>query len=365
MTVRLALLALLVPSAVLADTMSSRTSDAELVRAMKRHDAKTIAARLATPLEYKGVWFADAGCAKRFSRAGVLQTKDREVFARCFAKLVPQLSTRVSTSRESTVITVEPGIELELTFDAEGNIRRINPAGGSDTQGTPMLTAQAFEALRTTGTTLLDDKVRELDNELTKANPTSAWIRTCVAETGLSTRETAWSSTPMTGELFLRATSDWTFRAYTPPKQKRPVRVCSLSLLTYPASRAPSIETLPKGSGARVEYDFEDDLDFGTNLAPLPAIATLQPHELAALSLVPLDPKPATAVQLTHTPRDRLSSINVCLGTQGTVRNVVTLDQQPGDRIRAGKIWRWKFKPYVVNGVATEACALLKFIVTP
>lgn len=362
MSVRLALLALLVPSVALADT----TSDGELVRAMKRHDAKVIAARLATPLEYKGVWFGDAQCTKRFARAGVLQTKDRELFARCFAKLVPQLSTRMSANRESTVITVEPGVELELTFNAEGNIRWINPAGGSDAKGTPMLTAQAFEALRSKGTTLLDDKVRELEPELTKANPTSAWIRTCVDETGVSTRETAWSSTPLTGELFLRATSDWAFRAYTPPKQKLPVRVCSLSLLTYPASRAPSIETLPRTNTAHVEYDFEDDLDFlGPKLAPLPTIATLQPHELAALALAPLDPKPATAVQLTHTPRDRLSSINVCLGTTGMVRNVVTMDQQPGDRMRAGKIWRWKFKPYVVNGVATEACALLQFIVTP
>jgi hypothetical protein len=66
-----------------------------------------------------------------------------------------------------------------------------------------------------------------------------------------------------------------------------------------------------------------------------------------------------------HTAPDRLSDINVCIDAKGGVKNVVTMGQHPGDRGRAGKMWRWKFKPHVVSGVATEACALLQFVVTP
>lgn len=358
---RLALLALLIPSVAAAD--DTATWAGEVNRALKRHDTKAIAARLATPLKHAGAWFPDAACTKRFAQPGVLQTKDRDAFARCFAKLVPQLSTRASSYRDGAVITAEPGIELELLFDTDGKIRWFGPAGGTGDNGTPMLTAQAFEALRTAGSTLLDDKVRELDRELTKSNPASAWIRTCLDENGAATRAVAWSSTPATGDVFLRATSDWAFRAFRVP-------ACSMSLLTYPASKAPPVETLPKGVaiGPRiVTYQFEDDLDFtGALIKPLPQIATIQPAELAALAAGPLDPTPATPAQLKVAAPDRLSSINVCISEKGDVRNVVTLDQQPGDRQRASKIWRWKrFKPYLRNGVATEACALLQFVVRP
>ncbi len=360
---RFAFLALLIPSVAIADVASDTN---ELVRAMKRHDAKAIAAKLATPFKYNGAWFADAACAKRFGRAGVLQTKDRDAFARCFAKLVPQLSTRTTSLRDGAVITVEPGIEIELTF-SDGHVRWLGPAGAGDDKGVPMLTAQAFEALRTKGTTLLDDVVRdELEPELVKSNPTSAWIRTCIDATGKATRAVAASTTPMTGDVFLSATRDWAFKPYMLRKVATPV--CAMSRLTYPASKAPAVEALPRSGtvGPRVAtYSFEDDLD-DTMLAPIPSIATIQPAELIALALVPLDPTPATPSQVKVAAPDRLSSINVCIDANGDVKNVVTLDQQPGDRLRASKMWRWKrFRPFMVNGVATDACALLQFVVTP
>lgn len=364
---RFALLALLVPSVAVADASDAAESARDLTSAMKRRDAKAIVARLETPFTYNGAWFPDAACAKRFARAGVLHTKDREAFARCLAQLVPQMSTRASSAPGGVVITVEPGIELELTI-GNGRVRWLGPAGAGDDKSTPMLTAQAFEALRTAGTTLLDDAVRaQLDGELVKSNPATAWIRTCVDETGKATREIAAASTPATGEVFLRATSDWAFRPFV--VRKVAVRACSMSLLVYPSNLAPAIETLPRSgaTGTRVStYNFEDDLDLVPPNLTLPTIATLQPSELEALALAPLDPKPATQAQLSITAPDRVSDINVCISEKGDVRNVVVMGQNPGDRQRAGKIWRWKrFKPHVVNGVAAEACALLQFVVTP
>lgn len=360
-------LALLIPtitSVAFAD--DTATWSREVAQAIKRHDAKAIAARLATPFDHYGWWFADADCARRFSHAGVLQTRDRDTFARCVAKQAPQMSTRASAARDGSVITVEPGIEIELLFNAEGKLRWFGPAGAIDDKGTPMLTAQSFEALRTQGTTLLDDKVRELDGELVKSNPASVWMHTCLDAVGNATRTVVWSSTPRTSQVFMRATSDWQFKPYR--LREVATEVCSMSLLTYPASKAPSIETLPKGATpyTRTTYSFEDDLDFvGPTIKTLPSIATLQSMELAVLARSPLDPKPATASQLAHAAPDRISRINVCIDIKGDVKNVVTLDQQPGDRQRAAKLWRWKFRPYTRNGSATEACAEMPFIVLP
>ncbi|MFN0247496.1 MAG: hypothetical protein ACKV2T_11470 [Kofleriaceae bacterium] len=369
---RLALLALLslLPSVALADEIvvaRDGTTIAAITRAMKRSDAKAIAARLETPFKYNGAWFTDAACAKRFARAGVLHTKDRDAFARCLARLVPQLSTRESSALGGVILTVEPGIELELAI-SDGRVRWIGAAGAGDDTSPPMLTAQAFEALRTAGTTLLDDAVRaDLEGELAKSNPASAWIRTCVDETGTATRAIASASTPKTGEVFLRATSDWAFKPYV--FRKAPLRVCSMSLLTYPASKAPAVETLPRSgsNGARLStYVFEDDLDLMSSTLMLSSIATIQPLDLVALSTVTLDPMPATPAQVSVTAPDRLSDVNVCIDTNGDVKNVVVLGQNPGDRQRAAKIWRWKrFKPYVANGAPMEACALLQFVVTP
>jgi hypothetical protein len=370
--VRFALLALLfaLASPAVAETLeivSDGTELAALVRDLKRDDVKAITARLETPFKYNGAWFADAKCAKRFARAGVLHTKDRDAFARCLATLVPQLSTRQSAAPSGMILTVEPGMEIEVLI-VDGRVRWLGPAGAGDDTSPPMLTAQAFEALRTAGTTLLDDAVRaDLESQLVKSNPASAWIRTCVDETGKATRAVASASTPKTGEVFLRATSDWAFKPYQ--FRKAPVRVCSMSLLTYPASKAPAIETLPRSGSDNALLStsvFENDLDLISANLILSSIATIQPRELVALSTVTLDPMPATPAQVYVTAPDRLSDINVCIDVKGNVKNVVVMGQNPGDRQRAGKIWRWKqFKPYVANGAPMEACALLQFVVSP
>jgi hypothetical protein len=163
--------------------------------------------------------------------------------------------------------------------------------------------------------------------------------------------------------VFLRATSDWKFHPFVHRKIATPA--CSMSLLTYPASKAPPVEQLPRSSGPLLSDGFDVDLEIVMH-RQLPSIATLRAAELEALAITPLDPKPATAQQILSTAPDRLSDINVCINVKGDVKNVVTMEQNPGDRSRAAKLWRWpRFKPYVRNGVAVEACALLQFVVTP
>ena len=365
---RFALAALLVPTLAVADAQTeARTGAAAITRAIKQRDAKTISAHLATPLTYQGVWFRDAGC-KRFGAGGVLQTKDRDAFARCLSRVQLQMTTRVSAQREGVVITIAPGMELELVFSGE-SVRWLGPAGAALEDHAPMLTAQAFEALRTKGTTMLDDVVRgELSENAT------AWIKTCVDERGEVTRSVAQASSIATGDVFLRATADWAFRPFS---AGAPLATCSLSLLTYPAGRAPSVEVLPRGVApglAVIDYQYEDDLEEmfmggggvigGMGGGILPSIATIQAAELVSLSLRPLDPTPASAQLLAKTPKDWRSTMNVCIDTSGAVRNVVALSRRAGDVTRMSKIRRWKFKPYLQNGIANDACAVVEFVVT-
>lgn len=364
---RLALLALLLPTMALADTSrETQTAADRLVSAIKRHDVRTIDAMLATPFRYDAVWFSDAACSKRFAAGGVVKTADRNAFARCLTKLVPQLSTRKAPTLLHAVVTVDPGIELDVEFDVTDEsapkITWVGLAGLFDGSATPMLTAQAFEALRTAGTTMLDDAVRA-DFKRTPAT-TSAWMRTCLDDHAVATRTIVWSSTPETGAAFLRATADWAFKPFAP--RGVATAACSLSLLTYPASTAPMTEVLPMRPGlASVGvHNFEDDLEL-TGSMVMPSIATIQQAELLALSSGTLDPKPATQQVLLHTPRDRRSTINICIDTRGTVRNVVAIDRKPGDTARLTKIRSWKFRPYKLNGLATDACAVVQFVLPP
>jgi len=58
-----------------------------------------------------------------------------------------------------------------------------------------------------------------------------------------------------------KATDDWTFKPFAPKGVA--IKACSLSLLTYPAAKAPSVETLPAYGAPPLPpqtYDLDDIL---------------------------------------------------------------------------------------------------------
>lgn len=222
----------------------AEVASAELLRAIKKHDSAAIAAMLQTPMQFGGVWNTDAAC-KKFVKGGVIQTKDKDAFAKCLTKLSPMLSTRRAAELDAVVLTIEPGVELELAFNGTA-LRWVGPVGArpNDT-GEPVLTAQTFEALRTAGTTLVDDQVRgELDGITMTAQGTSMWLRTCIDEKGAITKRAPFdANNTRVADAFFKATANWAFKPFAP--KGVPTKACSLSLLTYPAAKAPSVEILP------------------------------------------------------------------------------------------------------------------------
>src|SRR5262245_4154250 len=99
-----------------ADDSDAQIGANELAIAIRHRDVKAIASKLETPFHINALWFPDAGCRKQFGKASVLQTKQREAFARCLAKLSLQLSTRRSSTTYGVILTAEPGIEIDVTF---------------------------------------------------------------------------------------------------------------------------------------------------------------------------------------------------------------------------------------------------------
>jgi hypothetical protein len=250
----LALAAALIAGVAHADT-DEETEPAELAlrAAIKARDAKAIAGLLSPKLDVAGVWFADAGCAKRFAAPGPLAAADAPAFARCLAQLRLQVTTRHTATPRGAVLTYDPGIELEAVFDGR-ELRWIGYEGqGRRDENLPTLSTQAFEALRKSGSPNVDAVVgRQLATAVARQGAVSAWVKLCLDATGaISLAELREATTPDAGAVLLAVTRSWTFRPFQHAGKKQPA--CSMVFLVYPASRAPSYETLPYAAPAAAE----------------------------------------------------------------------------------------------------------------
>jgi hypothetical protein len=236
--------AALASSSARADLPEAEIGTAELTAAIKARDVKAIARQLHARLDYAGVLFADPACAARFAKHAEVGPKDADAFARCLAQLRPQLSTRQSSQSDGAVLTYEPGIELELTFEGTKLAWIGFLAQDFADANLPTLSAQAFEALRRTGKTNVDAEVAPKLGALAAGAPQSAWLKLCLDATGavtaISVRE---ATTPKAGEVFREVARGWTFGPFV--HRGKAIPVCSLSRLTYPAAQAPIVETLP------------------------------------------------------------------------------------------------------------------------
>src|SRR5687767_15975590 len=97
---------------------------------------------LADPLVYEGLWFADAACAKRFGTKGTLEKADVRVLAKCLAQAKPIATTRRSSASGGAILTIDPGVELEVLFSGD-RLHRIHGLWPRDAdRGMPVLTVQ-------------------------------------------------------------------------------------------------------------------------------------------------------------------------------------------------------------------------------
>ena len=373
------MLALALPASAAADDQRDATQGiSELTAAIRSHDAKAIARLMRAPVTSTGVWFPDAACEKRFGRPGTILVKELEPFARCLAQLRPQVSTRKAGQRDGAVLTYDPGIELHVAFYGS-LVRAIGfEAQTSADAGVPTLTVQAFEELRTAGTTLLDDKLASsLRAEAETKGSVSAWMKVCIDATGAITNAwTVQSTTTPIGEAFRIAIADWTFKPLAIRKVATPA--CGLWLLTYPAAKAPPVETLPAFDQPRVyEIDdivaddmWTDELQLqGVPPPPPQQIPNVAPTMLETLRIAGSKLIPATASQrkaMVSAGKTRvITSFKVCVDVRGKVSSIKLLKSSGfpdyDAQLTAG-IRRWGYRPYRLNGAATPVCTAATFI---
>ena len=357
---------------------------AKLAAAIRTRNTGTIALVLGTAFENNGLWFPDAACAKRFERSGTIKGADVGVFARCLAGLKLQMSTRKSTLRDGTILTVDPGIEIELAFKGE-TLRWIGfPTQAGADRALPMLTAQAIEGLRTAGTTLLDAQVgRSLDPELAKqrALVATTWIKVCLDPTGAITQTVPMNSTSGTAsEAFFRAVADWKFKPFK--VGGKAVSACAAELLSYPAAKAPPVESYPSTQAPIVSvtrtYNFDDDdLEmvggvFGPPPAPPPPVPppiNVPPTLLEKLRIAGskvIVPDAQTRQDMLAAGKSKVvASMKLCLDDKGSV-SAVTLLKSSGfpayDRKISSEMRQWIYKPYKMNGKAIPVCTAETFI---
>lgn len=356
----------------------ARAAAAELAVAIKAHDAGAIAKQLALPLTVGPLWFPDAGCTKRFGAGGLVLEKDAPVLARCLAKLDLEMSTRKSSLRDGAVLTAKPGFEIEVAFLTQ-TTRKVrwlgSPAHEPREVAQPMLTAQAFEALRTHGTTLLDAAVAgELAGELGTRDAVSAWLRVCLDATGAIRKTTVvGATTTKAGDVFVRAAADWRFRPFHVRGAATPA--CALSLLTYPAAEAPAVEALPATdvtpvTTTSVELDDFVDGTFDVWGAPPPPPPPPRPASISVRTLESLRRRgtsrltPDAQAKRELGARKTITVAKVCIDATGAVASAKVI------RSSGAKAWdaqierearRWSFSPYVSGGAPQAACAVMTF----
>lgn len=407
------LLLLLLPSLALAQPSMPRKVrlpdpppdvSAKLAEAIRARDAKAIVPLLRKKgTLVRGMWFPDAACTRRFGKEKKLKKAgDLTALARCLAKLELQPTTRRSQSREAIVLTYAPGIEIELAVDG-GQIYYAGYVHHVDHQQphVPTLTAQAFEALRSSGSTNVDAAVEhKLAAEVSKrgGNQVAAWLEVCLDAKGKAKTAVAEATTVEIGRVLLAATANWTFQPFT--TGKRAVPVCSQSLITYPAANAPKTEVLPS-TIIPAAWELEDDaggveggvvggvagggewtpgVGWSPSSSPPPPPpppppappqnvppTLLEAQRIAGTKIITPDAK--TAADIVKSGKAKIvGSFKLCLDTTGAVTKVTLLkstgfpayDQKLQREMRA-----WAYRPYLVNGKAVPVCTAVTFIYSP
>ncbi len=377
-----ALLAVLVPAFAHADVESDTSrAAAALTAGIRAHDARANSTMFGTTFTNGGVWFADPACAREFAEPSDVSGKRITLFARCLAKHRVQLSTRVSSRRDGAVLTVEPGIEIEISFRGSKIAWIGHPLHDAIGAIIPTLTAQTFEALRTAGTTSLDHVLTAKALELGPGGWTSLWIKICLDASG-ATSAVTYHGAPSTavGDAFLRAIEDWRFRPFE--VRGTAIPACSLSLLTFPVARTPAHEMLPATSmpASQTKVFDPDDFDdielhggFGPQAPPAaPSPQPVAPHALERLRLTgtrDIEPDAATRAQMIDAGRlSVLATLKVCVNARGRVMSA-TLQKASGfpayDQKVLREVGRWTYRPYRIAKNPVDVCSTLPFFVVP
>jgi hypothetical protein len=303
-----------------------------------------------------GLWFADSSCEEQFGVPQVVAATAFDAFARCVAELHLQPSGREDSIDDTSVLTYEPGFEVEARVIG-GRLDYIGFAGrGPHEPALPTITPKALESLRVAGdpnVTLTPTTIEAMGFDLkAKVAPKLVqYLRICLADTGApASIRPASTSTAEASVAFTALVRDWMFRPFV--VDGHPTAACAIVGFHYPAAdpaRGPDRLPAPRQyakSGAPVY---------------IASLKRLESTRRSGSRLVIPD-----APDKIHLNGKRLvSSFTLCLDETGHYESG-TMTLSTGvphyDAKIARQLMSWTFAPYELAGKPVPVCATFVFI---
>lgn len=357
---------LVVSGSAHARTPSTSGDPAAMLRAaLRAKDVTGVVKLLHDPVHHRGIWFADEACANQFGAPRRISGADLVAFAQCLVQLELQETSRRIDARDYAMLTYEPGIELDVAFE-HGLVTELGFAYDAAWRHGPLLTVQAFEALRRPGSPNIDAAVSErLGWRLGELPvvPMRAWAMVCIDGTGALTaampvkRYAPYEHAVAVSNALADAVGrTWKFRPFELYGKATPA--CALMVLSSPTASGSPVEPLPAPP------------------LPAPGVETpppeLPPEALAGLRTSGesvIQPDDVTSTQMRRAGSGLVtSSFRLCLDASGAVARIVMLESSGfpryDDKVQR-QMHQWRFEPYRVRGKPVATCASFVFRYDP
>jgi hypothetical protein len=343
------------------DTSDSRDASRDALIA-SADDAAKLEPLFRGSITNGGMWFSDPACMSQFGEPMVIPPADQQAFARCLAGLHLQPSKRADALGDVVVMEYAPGIEVEVRVLPELEGPHVSWIGfearRADDPLAPTLTAATLESLRTAGDTNgpLDASVAST----LKLDPTPqshaqfAWFRLCLDDDGnISSLRHTETTSHEAAAIFQGAAQAWTFKPFI--VDGKPMAACAMVRMAYPPDQAPAIETVPMPSPPKRD-----------NMEPIvfaPGVRSAEAKRIAGQKQI--YPDPTTMAAIARTKHAARGTFRACMSDRGDVVEVLPARSTGYAGYDAEIIHymkRWKYSPFVIDGVAKPVCTLITFI---
>lgn len=331
---------------------SQALAEDSLIQAVGNKDAAAVQQLLRAPLDYRGLWFADAECAAQFPAAAQLGADRLPAFAKCLTDVPLFRSNRKHVLYGVSMFQYDPGVEVEVQFHLTGPRATVQRIGYTGQRGSATVTQATLEQHRSGGdptATLAPEiaKAVEADIKAEGAEFGYAWLELCVDETGavraVHPRE---ASTPRIHDAFSAVVRTWKFTPFTLGEQATPV--CAQVRLVHPADATVTAEVVP------VPYPLD-------SIVRVPN-AVLK--RIAGTDLVPPDDDDKLELQNAG-GGTVVGAFTFCVDPAGKVTKVKLLEGTGFtnyDRKLEAALSGWAYRPFVRDGTPIEVCSSVVFV---
>lgn len=314
-----------------------------------------------------GLWFPEPGCQAEFGHASDIPREQQHAFAQCLAGLHLQQSTRNDALGDVTVMTYEPGIEVEARVTEEEIGPRLAWIGFESRRDVdapiPTITPAQLETVRLTGDVNgpldpAEAKILDLD-PTPKSHAEFAWLRVCVDETGaVSLAHTFETTSPQAKKLFEAAAQKWTFKPYMLGGE--PTHVCAMERLSYPPGQGPIGETLPMPPPPA-----HDKIEPMVFVKDSKKSLLFEGKRIAGNRLIAPDDYTKTQISLSIT-RQVIGSFRMCVDQTGRIESVLPAKSSGfasyDRKIIATITSTWRYSPFMIESVGAPVCTVVTFI---